>query len=298
MLAPARCKTLRDREDAVKLTLPTWGTTILVLTLALLLPCPAQAQTDPGTAERLLRKSGLWLQLDGVAQQVQQGVLEAATQSGRSPEPAELDRLRAAAGAAYAGERLRGVALRQVSQELEPRHLKALFAWYDTPTGVLMTALEERSASDARGTEIVMSDGLSRWQAMGAERRSQLEALLLASGSVDSALSMTLNTVAGVRQGLAGVLPPGTGPSPEATRALLAQQLPQLRPAYEQMMRAISAVAYADASDEQLREYVAFLRSPAGQHLGDLMQRVLDAAFLEGATELGRRMAPPAGLPA
>ncbi len=271
---------------------------LVAFAAALLLPQPAPAQTDPGTAERLLRRSGLWVQLEGVAQQVRQGVLDAAAQSGRPPVRAELDRLQAAADAAYAGDRLRGVALRQVSQELEARHLKALFDWYDTPTGALMTRLEERSAADHRDTEVVMSDGLARWQAMGTERRARLEALLQASGSVDSALSMTLNTVAGVRQGLAGVLPPGEGPSPEATRALLAEQLPKLRPAYEQMMRALSAVAYAEASDEQLREYVAFLRSPAGQHLGDLLQRVLDAAFLEGATELGRRLAPAAGMPA
>jgi hypothetical protein len=271
---------------------------LLALAWALLLAAPAHAQTDPGTAERLLRKSGLWLQLDGVAQQVRQGVVDAASQAGRAPERAELERLQAAAQAAYASERLRGVALRQVSEGIESRHLKTLFEWYDTATGVLMTRLEERSAADARDTELVMSDGLARWQAMGPERRTQLEALMQASGNVDSALSMTLNTVAGVRQGLAGVMPPGEGPSPEATRALLAEQLPRLRPAYEQLMRAISAVAYAEANDEQLREYVAFLRTPAGQHLGELMQRVLDAAFLDGATELGRRLAPAAGVPA
>ncbi len=109
---------------------------------------------------------------------------------------------------------------------------------------------------------------------------------------------MTLNTVAGVRQGLASMLPPGEGPTPEATRALLAQQLPQLRPAFEQMLRPVMAAIYAEATDAQLADYTAFLRSPAGQHLNDLPLRVMDEAFLDAATALGRRLAPAAGKPA
>jgi len=259
---------------------------------------PAQAQIDPGSAERLLRKSGLWVQLDGVAAQMRHGLKEAATQGGQAPTPAEAERLDAAATAAYAAERLRGVALRTVSRELQPVHLKALFAWYDAPTGVLMTRLEEQSAADTREPDAVMADGLALLQAMSPARRGQIEALVQASGSVETALSMTLNTIAGVRLGLSGVLPPGDGPTPEATRALLAEQLPRLRPAFEQLVRAVSAVAYASADEAQLAAYVVFLRSPAGQHLSDVMNRVLDAAFLDAATELGRRLAPASGVSA
>jgi hypothetical protein len=259
---------------------------------------PAQAQIDPGSAERLLRKSGLWVQLEGVAEQVRQGLKEAAAQGGLEPSPAESERLDAAARAAYAAARLRGVALRLVTLELQPQHLGALFAWYDAPTGVLMTRLEERSAADARESEVVMAEGQALLQAMSPARRVQIEAVVQASGSVDTALSMTLNTVAGVRQGLSGVLPPGAGPTPEATRALLAEQLPKLRPAFEQLVRAVSAVAYAGADETQLAAYAVFLRSPAGQHLSDVMNRVLDEAFLDAATELGRRLAPASGVSA
>ena len=274
------------------LTLQRWA---LVALVSLLGAMPALAQVDPGSAERLLRRSGLWVQLDGVAPQVLQGLEEAAAQGGRPPSLAAAERLAAAARAAYAGDRLRSVALRLVAQELQAAQLPALFGWYASPTGVLMTQLEERASADPRSTEAALAEGQARWDTLGAERRARLDALLQASGGVDSALSITLNTVAGVRQGLASVMPPGEGPTPEATRALLAEQLPRLRPAFEQLLRASSALIYAEASDAQLQEYLDFLRSPAGQHLGDLMLRVLDAAFLEAATELGRRLAPPAG---
>ncbi len=278
-----------------------WVAGARALMLVLLLggaTLPAQAQIDPGSAERLLRKSGLWVQLEGVAEQVRQGLKEAAAQGGLEPSPAESERLDAAARAAYAAARLRGVALRLVTLELQPQHLGALFAWYDAPTGVLMTRLEERSAADARESEVVMAEGQALLQAMSPARRVQIEAVVQASGSVDTALSMTLNTVAGVRQGLSGVLPPGAGPTPEATRALLAEQLPKLRPAFEQLVRAVSAVAYAGADETQLAAYAVFLRSPAGQHLSDVMNRVLDEAFLDAATELGRRLAPASGVSA
>lgn len=278
-----------------------WVAGARALMLVLLLGAatlPARAQIDPGSAERLLRKSGLWAQLEGIAEQVLQGLKEAAAQGGPAPGPAESERLDAAARAAYAAQRLRGVALRLVTQELQPQHLGALFAWYDAPTGVLMTRLEERSAADARESDVVMAEGLALLQAMSPARREQIEAVVQASGSVDTAVAMTLNTVAGVRQGLSGVLPPGAGPTPEATRALLAEQLPRLRPAFEQLVRAVSAVAYAGADEAQLAAYVVFLRSPAGQHLSDVMNRVLDEAFLDAATELGRRLAPAAGVSA
>ncbi|MCZ8112140.1 MAG: DUF2059 domain-containing protein [Betaproteobacteria bacterium] len=282
----------------MKPKLPCWAWAVSLLAMLLLAPGPALAQVDPGTAERLLRKSGLWAQLDGVAAQVRQGLVEAVAQGGRAPEPADAERLAAAASAAYAADRLRGVALRGVAQSLDPRQLKALFEWYDAPTGVRMTRLEEAAAADPRDSDAVIADGQARLQAMSAERQARLEALLQASGAIDATVSMTLNTVAGVRQGLASMLPPGEGPSPEATRALLAQQLPQLRPAFEQMLRPVMAAIYAEASDAQLADYAAFLRSPAGQHLNDLLLRVMDEAFLDAATELGRRLAPAAGKPA
>jgi hypothetical protein len=282
----------------MKPKLPRWAWAVSLLAMLLLAPGQALAQVDPGTAERLLRKSGLWVQLEGVAEQVRQGLKEAAAQGGLEPSPAESERLDAAARAAYAAARLRGVALRLVTLELQPQHLGALFAWYDAPTGVLMTRLEERSAADARESEVVMAEGQALLQAMSPARRVQIEAVVQASGSVDTALSMTLNTVAGVRQGLSGVLPPGAGPTPEATRALLAEQLPKLRPAFEQLVRAVSAVAYAGADETQLAAYAVFLRSPAGQHLSDVMNRVLDEAFLDAATELGRRLAPASGVSA
>jgi hypothetical protein len=282
----------------MKPKLPRWAWAVSLLTMLLLAPGQAFAQVDPGTAERLLRKSGLWAQLDGVAAQVRQGLVEAVAQGGRAPEPADAKRLAAAASAAYAADRLRGVALRGVAQSLDPRQVKALFDWYDAPTGVRMTRLEEAAAADRRDSDAVIADGQARLQAMSAERQARLEALLQASGAIDATVSMTLNTVAGVRQGLASMLPPGEGPTPEATRALLAQQLPQLRPAFEQMLRPVMAAIYAEATDAQLADYTAFLRSPAGQHLNDLLQRVMDEAFLDAATELGRRLAPAAGKPA
>ncbi len=97
-----------------------WLLAWLGLLGALLAPTLAVAQIDPGTAERLLRRSGLWAQLDGVAAQVRQGMAEASAQAARAPDPALAERLAAAAEAAFAVERLRSVALRSVAQALEP----------------------------------------------------------------------------------------------------------------------------------------------------------------------------------
>ena len=270
-------------------------TLLAAATTAVLSSGPALAQTDPATAERLLRRSGLWTQLEHIGPQVRQGLAEAAAQGGGALSAEQLERLRAAAESAYDTTRQRSVALRTTARELQPQHLPALTAWYESSTGAAMTRLEERSAADRRGTEAVVEEGRARLAAMSPERRALIERFMQASRVVDTTLSMTLNTVAGVRQGLAGVMPPGAGPSEADTRAMLAEQLPKLKPVFEQMLLAASAVAYADAADGQLEAYVAFLRTPAGEHLSDVMQRVLDAVFLDAATELGSRLAPPRG---
>jgi hypothetical protein len=254
---------------------------------------PVVAQTDPATAERLLRRSGLWAQLEHIGPQLRQGLTEAATQQGSPLSPEDLARLRAAAEVAYDTTRLRSVALRTTARELQPQHLPALTAWYESSTGAAMTRLEEQASADQRGSDAVSEDGRARLAAMTPERRAQLEQLMLASRMVDATVSMTINTIEGIRQGLARVMPPGTGPSDAEMRALLAAELPKLKAGLEQTLLAFCAAAYADATDAQLEAYVAFLRTPAGEHLNDVMQRVLDAVFLDAATEIGSRLMPP-----
>ncbi len=276
------------------------GRGFFVVWLGLALACglvgPAWSQTDPGTAERLLRRSGLWAQLEHIGPQMRQGMAEgAAAAQGGALDAEAAERLNKAADAAYAPARLRSAALRTTARELQPQHVPALTQWYEGAIGVAMTGLEERAAADQRGTEVLVDEGRSRLAAMSPERRARIESLVQVSRMVDTVLSMTLNTVAGVRQGLTSVMPPGSGPSAEDLRAEFAAQLPKLKPVFEQMMLSATAVTYADASDAQLEAYVAFLRTPAGQHLNDVMQRVLDTVFLDAATELGQRLAPPAG---
>lgn len=265
--------------------------------VAALLLCSgtAWAQTDPATAERLLRRSGVWAQLEHIGPQVRGGLAEAAAQGGSPLSAEDQARLRAAAEAAYDTNRQRSVALRTTTRELQPQHLPALTAWYESSTGAAMTRLEERASADPSSGEAMAEDGRARLAAMPPERRARMERLMRAARLVEATLSVTLNTMAGIRQGLAGVMPPGTGPSEAEMRAQLADELPRLKPQLEEMMVAFCAVAYADATDAQLDAYVDFLRTPAGEHLSDVMQRVLDAVFLDAATELGSRLAPPRG---
>lgn len=286
-----------------------WGWTLVSLCMPLCiglgagvgLSGSAWAQTDARTAERLLRVSGLWDQLQSVAPQVRAGMEMAAQQMAAQQGAAEITaaesaRIGRAVDAAYAAPRLRATATRVLARDMQTSHVPALVAWYGSANGIAITRLEEAAAGDARNPDELLQAGAQRLAAMPDARRNLLQQIMVSARAVEAAALMTINTAVGVQQGLAAAQAQRegatgrAGPSADELRAALEGQREQLQQGFVAVMLASLALSYEPASDGQLAAYLVFLNSAAGRHFSDVMERVLDLLFLDAATDLGRAL--------
>lgn len=258
--------------------------------LALCGASSAWAQTDAGTAERLLRSSGVWEQLKSVAQQVRAGMDDVSTQGETELSTAESARLTRAVDAAYAAPRLRAAAARLVARDMQAAMVPAVSAWYDSSTGVAITRLEEAAAADERSPGTLLQAGAARLAAMPETRRALLRQIMAAARAAEGAALMTINTAVGVQQGLAAVQPGRAGPSVEDLRAALEAQRPQLQEGFVGVLLAASALMYEPATEAQLAAYLGFLNSAAGRHFSAVMEGAMNTLFLDAATDLGRAL--------
>lgn len=260
-----------------------------LLSLVLFFPSPpATAETDPGTAETLMRESGLWQQLNGVAPQVRAGLANALAQQGRGAAADEVEQLSNAAEAAYAPERLRTIALAVIAKGTNPKHVPTLRTWYRSPTGIAITKQEEAASNDPRDPSTIFQEGEALLAKLPESRRALLKKIVKITRSAEATTNVTINTAIAVQMGLASATPGALLPSPQDLRSVLEAQRPQMQEAFATMSLAVFAAMYAPLPDRALAKYVTFLSSAAGTHFTELGLRALDTALIDAAGELGR----------
>lgn len=257
-----------------------WGTFLVVAT-------PAWAVTDAATAESLMRKSGLWEQLAGIAPQVRTGMLASIAQSGRKLSSTEIERLTRAVDTAYSVQRLRSGCLSAISKDLDQQRVAALRRWFDAPTGRTITRLEE--ALSRHGDErAALEKGVALLGKMPVSRRRILDETVLATRSAELMADLTISTMLATQQGVASVSPEAAYPTAGEVKARLDAQRQQLIRTFSRIAVANFAVAYSSLSTEELGAYVDFLKSEAGRHFTAVGSRAFSAVMLDAAAQLGR----------
>lgn len=250
----------------------------------------AHAQISRPAAEELMRKSGLWEQLDGIGTQVELGVQQAIAEAGTEPADSEKARITRVVREAYAPARLRAVSAGVIAAKTKAANVPALRRWFDSPTGQAVTRVEEAEAGSQVDPSVAMREGVALLKSMSAERRQLLEDLQAATRAADALVQVTISTTVAVQLGAASALPGAPALSASEIREELEAQRPQLLQAYTAMTIASFARVYAQVSTEQLRQYVAFIRTPAGQQFNDVVIEAMDAALTDAAAQMGRRL--------
>jgi len=262
----------------------------LLAAVTLTLAAGASAQTDRGTAETLMRKSGLWKQLESVAPQMRAGLSGAMSQGKPAVAAAEVERVSRIADNAFAPQRLRSIAQEIIAKGTKPAHVPALLAWYGSPSGIAFTKLEEDAAAQERDPHVAMREDMAFLSTLPASRQARLHEIVEVTRSAEALTNMTINTLVAVQAGAASALPGGPAVSARELRGTMDAQRPQMLKAYAGLAAGSFARIYAGASDAELAKYTAFLKSPAGRHFMDISVRALDAALVDGGAELGRNM--------
>ncbi len=258
--------------------------------LLLLANAGAWGQIDAQAAEALMKKSGLWQQLAEIPAQMQASVQEIAATSEKKLSATQIARLQQTAAAAYAAERLQSTTRGLIAARLEPKHLPALDAWLDSGLGQKIRRLEEAAAADPRDTQAKLQDGVARLQGQDAARRALLTQFVEATRSAEALTNFSIDALVAMRRGLSSVTVDETGPSLQDLRAALQVQRPQMLETYAMVSTALSALHYASLSDDELAQYLVFLKSEAGRRYTDVGVQALTDALVDSALEFGRRL--------
>ncbi len=246
------------------------------------------AQIDAGTAESLMRSSGLWQQLEPLAPQVRDGFLAALNQAGASPSSTEVQRLSQVIEAAYAANRLRASALAVFKAEVQTQHVPALKRWYASSVGKTITGMEEAGSADPAGPQVLMEKGVALLSAASAERRAAIEALVTVTRVAEGLVQITSDTTLAAQRGALSLNPEASESALDDLKAVLQAQRPQWLQAFAGLAMAGFAKTYDALPTAELIQYVEFLKSPAGQHFTDVGLRAYGAAMVAASTEMGR----------
>jgi hypothetical protein len=258
--------------------------------LLLLLACAgaAQAQVSAATAEQLLRKSGLWQQLESMGPQMRDSLDQGLKEAGDEIQPATRQRLMAAADTAFAAERMRASALRVVSAGTRQPYVAPLLGWFDSPAGRRIALAEEAAAKDATEPTVQAQRGMELLNAAAPARRELMAQVVEASRAARSLTDIVINIAVAVRGAILAAEPAAKGPTAAALRAELEAQRPQLLEAFRGFAWASFAVVYQQLPDDDLRAYVQLMGTSAGEHFNDVGESAIETAMLDAIGALGK----------
>ena len=266
----------------------------LLLLAALLAPgVPSAARTDSSDAEALMRDSTLWQQLETIAPTVRGGLLDALSKQPDRPQPGEVQRLSRAVERAYAAGRLQAIARETLAEQLSPRHLDAIHAWFESPAGVAIHRAEAAAAADRREQEVIIQDGVALLAQAPPSRRDLLRELVSETRAAEAAASIVISTAIALQRGAASAGPALPGPSDTELRDMLESERPRMVEALRESSLALDARAFATVSEDELGAYLAFAKSDAGRHFTAASMQALTSALLDAGLKLGRKMAGP-----
>lgn len=260
---------------------------LLALGLGLGLTGAAQAQLNDVQAEQLMKLSGQWEQLESVATQMRDGLLQGLA-AGEKPASAEVQqKVKTAATQAFEVERIRQAARRAVAQNTRAAYLPELLDWYQSPVARRISQAEvEDTARAEADIKARTQRGMALVQAASPQRQQLLLRLVEVTraprSSADIVISMgSLLPLALMR------FDPSAKQVPEAElRAALEDQRPQLIQAFETISLAGFAIAYQGLPDDALAAYANFMASAAGDHYTDIGEKSFEAAILAAISAL------------
>lgn len=171
---------------------------------------------------------------------------------------------------------------------LGPAECAIALKWYDSPTGKLMTGLEDATSANFDDTNKVMADGNQVLANASAKRQMLLNQITKAMRAVEALVTMQINTTVAVLRGVNHAMPSQPNPSAAEMRKVFETQRPQMEASSMGFVLSMFALTYKSASDNALEQYVKFLSSKSGAALTITMNEALDFSLSEAAQKIGR----------
>lgn len=258
------------------------------IVLALLASQAAQANVSDGAAQELTRKSGLWVQMDSIGQQVRSGMSDAIDKNAGTVSPERKAKMLACAESAFAADSLRNIATDAVAGALQPADVLPLAHWYDSVLGRKIAAEEESSARAVIDPQERVKRGVEALDAASPLRKTALQSIVTGTHSVDIMADTLIEMAFAVREGVASIDPAVTPEQVADIRAKLVARRPQVVAHYTEISLPAYAFTYARLTDEEVILYADHLEAPFAKAFNDGSTRGVARALASGSAKLGR----------
>jgi uncharacterized protein (DUF2267 family) len=253
---------------------------------ALLLAPVLHAQTGESnaTAQRLMVRSGLAVQLRGVTDQIVNDI----RQNAGSIDSSTADRLVEAARQAFRPEALQQDITARVARKLTVDDMNVALAWLDTYAGARITHAEEVASGSMDITRLAEYAHRLQTKPLPAERQKIISDLISATGAVRVAAAVAETMALGIALGMDSLQPQERRVGEARLRAHIRRSMPadKAQAVYAQQLPVSYAYTYREISDADLAAYVGFLRGATGKRY----QEGMNAAFMEGLARASLRM--------
>lgn len=266
-----------------------WLRVVLGCVLLGVAPSVVWAQVSVAAAEQLLRRSGVWSQLEEFPRHFEQGMREFGAGTGLTAQ--DYERLRGAAAESFSTDKLRNGVLRSVAFNINAKDHAELLRWYGSGTGQLVTGLDISATHAVSDLNTMLAEGNAALAAAGPQRQALLQQLVQASKVAEAQVNAMIHTAVGVYRGIASVTRASNAPVPAEFQRNMERQRPQMLAAATGTNAALMAAAYATLSDQELAAYLAFLQSRAGKRWVDVANTALSNTMDQCAQDFGRRVA-------
>jgi hypothetical protein len=176
--------------------------------------------------------------------------------------------------------------------------LAGVRAWYDSPLGARITALEEAQSAAPATPEQRMKQGREVYAQSPDDRQELLKRIVDVTRAAEGITQMLISTAVGVRRGILSLDPASVGPSPADLSAALESKRDAIEQKYKGAMLASLASTYQSLSDEDLKRYADFLAGESGAGFTAASIEAMHDALAGSAEEVGReleRSAPKKG---
>ena len=256
------------------------------------------AETKPSDRlPELIKLVGLDTAFDHMATTIKSGMKQPVAGMKNMENAAYLEKVLAgvdpAADAAFAPDALQREFLRAMDGRLTNADLDAIFAFFKTPLGKKMTALENAKIKEGPDAALKKAGELGELLKREPERADVLKQLDAALRLTEISTDQMFNLGRAIAIGMAAADEKTTVLPDDAIQAIDAA-MEKMRPALIAQLKQRLALSltytYREASVSEIRQYAAFLKSAAGKKLYGTVVPALSQVSAKAGAEFGHAL--------
>jgi hypothetical protein len=264
---------------------------LLWIILLSFFPGLAPAQNDKDAlVQELFIKSGMEKQFEQLPLIIQAGFDRLAKEDEHLQKLPKnlLSSISALAREAFAPESLKAAMLPELKAQLTVQDMKQVLKWLDSPLGRKCTDLEVAAATPEAEAEMEQYGAQIRKSPPAAPRLAVLKKLDGALAATDSAAEVAIGSQVAVALAINATLPR----EQQRPLAEIRREMQKTRHLVEAEARAQTLIAllytYRSLSEAQLRQYLEFLKSPAGSKFMSVSTAAFNEAFFHNSIKWGQ----------